>query len=138
MVREAANMVERLKHYTFEYAKGDARIRNHFINGSNNLSDSKTVANLQKNDDNDDDVNAFYESDEDSNDDAIECNLLSPDFIQILQVQQGQAIPFDDSSTMHGTKTTIQTNWSKGSDELMQLVKSILNTDSNRSNTTGI
>ena len=138
MIGEAANMVEKLKHYMFEYAKGDARIWTHFIDGSNNLSDSKTAAKLQKNDDNDDDVNAFYESDEDSDDDAIECNLLSPDFIQILQMQQGQALPFDDSSTMHGTKTTAQSNRSKGSDDSMQSVKSILTTDSNRTNTTGI
>ena len=43
----------------------------------------------QQDDDNDDEVNVFYESDDDSIDDATENQLLSPGFIQILQAQQG-------------------------------------------------
>lgn len=137
MVREAAQMVEQLKHYMFEYSNGDPRIWNHFLDGARNLSDSAAAAKMQLMDDPDEEVNAFYDSDEDSMDDALESQLLSPGFIQILQAQQGQEVPYDDSSTMYDTKTT-NTKGSTGSDESTHTVKSILTTDSNRTTNTGI
>ena len=136
MVGEAAKMVDQLKHYMFEYANGDQQVWTHFLDGAKNLLDSASAAKHQS-DDNDDDVNAFYESDEDSIDDATENQLLSPGFIQILQAQQGQSIPFDESSTMFETQTN-SSKKSTGSDESMYTVKSILTTDSNRTSNTGI
>ena len=136
MVGEAAKMVDQLKHHMFEFAQGDQRVWNHFLDGATNLSDSAAAAKQQV-DDNDNEVNAFYESDEDSVDDEIENQLLSPGFIQILQAQQGQAIPFDESSTMYETQTSASKK-STGSDESMYTVKSILTTESNRTNNTGI
>ncbi len=44
-----------------------------------------------------------YYNNNDDEDDAKEINMLSPEFLEILDIKEGQHFPFDDASTMGGS-----------------------------------
>jgi hypothetical protein len=102
MIPHASTLAASLKHYLHEEAGQDPAVFQHFVDGAKNLVEAVHLAEIAEGSIHEDEVENYY-NDNDDEDDINEMNLISGEFLDILEIKDGQHLPFDDASTMGGS-----------------------------------
>jgi hypothetical protein len=103
MTSHASNIAASLKHHIHEEAEQNPEVFVHFSDGAKNLVEAVHLAEMAEDSSNNDDEVEKYYNNNDDEDDAKELTMISPEFLEILDIKEGQHYPFDDASTMGGS-----------------------------------
>jgi hypothetical protein len=124
MVTHASALAASLKHYLHKEAGQDPEVFQHFVDGAKNLVEAVHLAEMAEGSTHEDEVENYY-NDNDDEDDINEMNLISGEFLEILEIKEGQHLPFDDASTMGGSLAQSEDGRRESDDDDDQTIVSV-------------